>query len=73
MVAASASRAAAVWGNGSSPGGGHAVKPGGQCLGLQPGWSDDGETVQGVAEGLTDEFQPVEARMAAGTCVESVR
>jgi hypothetical protein len=34
-----------------------AVKPGGR--GLQPGWGDDGETVEGVAEGLTDEFQPV--------------
>ena len=29
-------------------------------MGAQPVWGDDGETVEGVAEGLTDEFQPVE-------------
>jgi hypothetical protein len=30
------------------------------CLSPRPIWGDDGETVQGVAEGLADEFQPVQ-------------
>jgi hypothetical protein len=30
------------------------------CLSPQPIWGDDGETVQGVAEVLADEFQPVQ-------------
>jgi hypothetical protein len=36
------------------------VDPGGRDLGLQPGWGDDSEAGEGVAAGLTDEFQPVE-------------
>jgi hypothetical protein len=36
------------------------VKPFGRCLGPQPVRDDDSETVEGVTEGLADEFQPVE-------------